>query len=177
MLNKTAFARPYAEAAYAQAQEENALGKWADMLQLLNIVASDPQMQALVLDPRISSEQLETLVLDVCADRLTQTGANFVKILLRSERFMYAQQINELYEELRADAENVLDVEVVSAFEMGPEQVTKIVDSMEERYGKKIEISTRIDESLIGGVIIRAGDSVIDASLRGRINKLSQEFV
>jgi len=177
MLDKTAFARPYAEAAYAQAREESALGKWADMLRLLNMVASDPQMQVLVLDPRINSEQLETLVLDVCADRLTKTGANFVKILLRSERFMYAQQISELFEELRADAGNVLDVEVVSAFEMGSEQVTKIVDSMEGRYGKKIEISTRIDELLIGGVIIRAGDSVIDASLRGRINKLSQEFV
>jgi F-type H+-transporting ATPase subunit delta len=177
MLEKTAFARPYAEAVFAQAQEENNLGKWAEMLQLLNIVASDKQMQSLIVNPRISSEQLESLVLDVCGDRLTKTGTNFVKVLLESERFVYAQQIYELFEQLRADAEGVLEVEVISAFQMESDQVARIADTMKNRYGKRIEMSTRIDESLIGGIIIRAGDSVIDASLRGGLKQLSQEFM
>jgi F-type H+-transporting ATPase subunit delta len=177
MLEKTAFARPYAEAVFAQAQEENNLGKWAEMLQLLKIVASDKQMQSLIVNPRVSSEQLEALILDICGDRLTRTGTNFVKVLLESERFVYAQQIYELFEQLRADAEGVLEVEVISAFKMESDQVARIADTMKKRYGKKIEMSTRIDESLIGGVIIRAGDSVIDASLRGGLKQLSQEFV
>ncbi len=177
MLEKTAFARPYAEAVFAQAQEENNLGKWAEMLQLLKIVAADKQMQTLIVNPRVSSEQLEALILDICGDRLTRTGTNFVKVLLESGRFMYAQQIYELFEQLRADAECVLEVEVISAFQMESDQVARIADTMKNRYGKKIEMSTRIDESLIGGVIIRAGDSVIDASLRGSLKQLSQEFV
>ena len=176
MLEKTAFARPYAEAAFAQAQEENNLGKWAEMLLLLKIVASDKQMQTFIVNPRISSEQLEALILDICGDRLTRTGTNLVKVLLESERFEYAQQIYELFEQFRADAEGMLEVEVVSAFQMEPDQVAKIAETMKKRYGRKIEMSTRIDESLIGGVIIRAGDSVIDASFRGSLKQLSQEF-
>ena len=176
MLEKTAFARPYAEAAFGQAQEENALGKWSDMLRLLGIIASDPQMQILITNPRAGSGQLQALVLDVCGDRLNRTGTNFVKILLESGRFIFARQIHELFEQLRADAEGVLEVEVVSAFQMEPDQVTKIVDLMKNRYGRNIEISTRVDASLIGGIIIRAGDSVIDASIRGSLRQLSREF-
>ena len=176
MQEKSAFARPYAEAAFAQAQEENDLGNWSEMLQHLGIVASDPQIKMLIDNPRVGSGKLESLVLDICSGHLNRTRTNFVKLLLASGRFIYARQISELFEMLRASAEGVLEVEVISAFQMDQGQVSKIVDAMKQRCGKKIEISTRVDESLIGGVIIRAGDSVIDASLSGSLRQLRQEF-
>lgn len=176
MLEKSAFARPYAEAAFAQAQDENDLGNWSGMLQHLSTVASDPQIKMLIDNPRVGSGKIEALVLDLCAGHLNRTRTNFVRILLDSGRFIYATQICELFEMLRANAEGVLEVEVISAFQMDEGQVSKIVDAMKQRYGKKIEISTRVDETLIGGIIIRAGDSVIDASLSGSLRQLRQEF-
>lgn len=176
MLEKTTIARPYAQAVFEYARENNEVEQWSAMLQLLGVIASDRDMQRLLSDPRVTDEQLAELVADLCGNRLTAAGGNFVKILISSQRLQYAEQIAELYEAMRFEEEGKARVEVLSAYPLEPQQEQKISAAMAGRLDKNIVISSVVDNKLIGGVVVRAGDSVIDASIRGRIDALRNEL-
>lgn len=176
MQENTTLARPYATAAFELAQEASDLAAWSEMLHLLNLIVSDPQMQRVLNNPRLDSKFLADFVLDISAERLSETGRNFVRVLADAGRLSLAPQIYQLFEQRRTDSEGVVDVEVVSAYELEQDEQDKIATAMAKRFGKKINISTRIDDSLIGGTVIRAGDSVIDASIRGRLRQLGSEL-
>ena len=176
MQENTTIARPYARAVFEQSQEEGDLQKWSVMLQLLKLIVSDPAMQSVIKNPRLEREKLAELILDICGKHLTESGRNFVNLLVDAGRISVAPQIHALFEEKKDRAEGVAGVEVISAYPLDDNQQEKIKKIMAKRLGKKIDITTRIDKSLIGGAVIRAGDSVIDASLKGRLKQLSHNF-
>jgi len=176
MQEKTTIARPYARAAFEQAREEGDLQKWSAMLQLLNLVVSDSNMQPVISNPRLDSKKLAELILDICGKHLTESGQNFIRLLVETGRLSVAPEIYEIFEEKKVRAEGIAEVEVISAYPLDDEQQENIKKFMAKRLGKKVDITTRIDETLIGGAIIRAGDSVIDASLKGRLKQLSHNF-
>ncbi|HKK16381.1 MAG TPA: F0F1 ATP synthase subunit delta [Gammaproteobacteria bacterium] len=169
-------ARPYARAAFECAQEEGNLDQWSSMLNVLKLVVSDEDMQAVIVSPRIENQQLIDFVTEICGDNLDEHGRNFVAILVNADRLLLMPQISGLFEALKAEAEGVAGVEVISAYPLDTDQEEKIRQIMAKSLGKKIVISTSIDESLIGGAIIRSGDSVIDASIKGRLRQLSHNF-
>lgn len=176
MLEKATIARPYAEAAFAQALEEGKLGEWSEMLSLLSVIVSDESMRGVINNPTLSSEQLHQFIVDIAGDKLSKTGNNFTRVLVDAERIGLAAEILSLFEQKRAAAEGISDVDVISAYALDDAQVNTISESISKRLGKKIDINTEEDSDLIGGVIIRAGDSVVDASLRGRLKELNSVF-
>ena len=176
MLEKATIARPYAEAAFAQALEEGKLADWANMLGVLKTVITDTNMRSVINNPKLNSEQLYQFIIDVCGGSLSQTGKNFVKILVDAERIGLAAEIFTVFENKRAAAEGISDVDVITAYPLDDAQVKTISDAISKRLGKNVDINTKEDKNLIGGVIIRAGDSVIDASLRGRLKELNSVF-
>ena len=167
-------ARPYAVAAFKQAEEEDRLGEWAEMLELLAAIARDPTMSGLIANPKVDRSRLVELVIDVCGDRLSDTGRNFVRVVGHYGRFALLPDISERFAEERAAREGRNQVQVTSAFELSEPQRATIVDAMEKRLGTRVTLDCSIDDALIGGVVIRAGDLVIDASLRGRLEQLAQ---
>ena len=176
MLEKATIARPYAEAAFAHALEEGKLSDWSAMLEQLNVVVSDANMHGVINNPKLSSEQLHQFIVDICGDKLSNTGKNFVRILIDAERIGLAVEIFSIFEQKRAAAEGISEVDVISAYPLDDAQISAISESISKRIGKKVDINTEEDIDLIGGVIIRAGDSVIDASLRGRLKELNSVF-
>lgn len=173
MQENITIARPYARAAFEQASADGDLALWSTMLRLLGQIASDPQMHAIIRNPKVSHAQLTDILLDICGKQLNEKGQNFVRILVESGRLVVAKQINILYKAMKAAEEGIAGVDVISAYPLEDNQRQQIEKVMTKRLGKKIEITTRVDQSLIGGAIIRAGDSVIDASLKGRLQQLS----
>ncbi len=170
-------ARPYAIAAYKQATEEGKLAEWSAMLALLSTVNHDPTMAGLIANPTVNREQLADLVIDVCGDQLSNTGRNFVRILAQYRRLGEAREIARVYEDVRARSEKRSDVIVTSAYPLTPAEQNDINVAMTKRLGTKVDLSVRVDSALVGGVVIRAGDLVIDASIRGRLNGLAQSVV
>ena len=167
-------ARPYAVAAFKQADEEGRLGEWAGMLELLAAIARDPLMSGLIANPGVDRARLVDLFIEVCGDRLSDTGRNFVRVVGEYGRFALLPDISERFAEERAAREGRNQVHVTSAFELSATHRTTIVAAMEKRLGTKVTLECGVDDSLIGGVVIRAGDLVIDASLRGRLAQLAQ---
>lgn len=177
MAEKTTLARPYAQAVFdlarAQGKDGAGLKAWSEMLELAASVATDPQMQSLIGDPRIRKEQLVQLVLDVCGTKLDEAGQNFIKLLVENRRLDVLPEIRAHYEAQRAEAEGTLQAQVVSAFPLSAEQQSKIASALKARLGRSINVTASVDQSLLGGVIIRAGDMVIDGSARGQLANLA----
>ena len=169
-------ARPYAIAAFKQAQREGQVQAWSDMLGLLEIVMRDPMLGGLIVNPKVDNDDLAALILDVCAERLSNTGKNFVKVLAAYGRLGLVPDVARLFNEERARIEGRSEVRVTSAFELTSAQEQTIADAMASKLGATVDLSVHVDSSLIGGVIIRAGDLVIDASLRGRLGQLAQSL-
>ena len=177
MLENSTIARPYATAVFELAQETGQVEEWSAMLGLLGVLTSDKDMRQLITNPRVSRQQLQDLVFDVCGAGLSDLGRNLVKLLVGAGRLQYTANIKDQYEQMRAAAEGKVDVEVVTAYTLDEQQQDSIAEIMAGRLSKQVNIVTSVDESLIGGAIIRAGDSVIDASLRGRLTELRNELV
>ena len=176
MLETSTIARPYATAVFELAQETGQVEEWSAMLGLLGVLTSDKDMRQLITNPRVSRQQLQDLVFDVCGAGLSDLGRNLVKLLVGAGRLQYTANIKDQYEQMRAAAEGKVDVEVVTAYTLDEQQQGSIAEIMAGRLSKQVNIVTSVDESLIGGAIIRAGDSVIDASLRGRLTELRNEL-
>jgi len=177
MQDVSALARPYGLAAFKQAQEEGSIEKWSDMLELLVLIMQDATMRGLIANPKVNDRQLAALVIDVAGDGLSKTGQNLVRIVAENERLGEMAGIAAVFEEERDRIEGRSHVEVTSAFELTDSQQQSIGASMSKRLGTEVDVSVTVDKSLIGGVIIRAGDTVIDASLRGRLSQLGQSLM
>jgi len=177
MAEKSTLARPYANAIFDLAREQGNLKKWSEMLQLIAVVAEDAVMQALIANPEFARSKLEALFLDICGDGLDEQGRNLVRLLVENRRLDVAPQIAELYEARRAEAEGTVDVEVVSAFALDEAMQSQLAAALERRLGRKVNLRVKIDASLIGGVQVRAGDLVIDASITGRLEQLANTLM
>ena len=172
MAETITVARPYAQAAFNYATEQQALREWSDMLALLAMVAADPDMVRVIESPQLTEKQLADLMVDVCGDRLTDKGANFVRVLADNRRLELLPDIAALFEIQRQEAEGTIKAELVSAYPATDEQQALIIESLRRRLGKDIELSCSTDAGLLGGAIIRAGDLVIDGSVRGKLQRL-----
>lgn len=177
MIETSALARPYALAAYEQATIEGTMAEWSASLELLGSVVSDARMVEMIVNPRVDDDGLTKLVLEVCEGRLSPTQENFVRLLVEAGRLSLAFDICALFERERAKADGRASVSVVSAFELDEAQRDSLSRSMAARLEREIDLEVSVDKTLIGGAIIRSGDVVIDASLRGRLRQLEAEFL
>ena len=174
MAESITIARPYAKAAFEAAKEKGALTVWSDMLAYSSAVALDENMRVVLDHPALTSEQKAQLFSDVCGDKLTTEGKNFVSVLSEHDRLGLVPDIAELFENFKAQLEQSVDVEVESAFELGKEQQDKLVQALSKKLDRSVVVSSTVNQALIGGAIIRAKDLVIDASVRGKIAKLAE---
>ncbi|HEC18959.1 MAG TPA: F0F1 ATP synthase subunit delta [Gammaproteobacteria bacterium] len=173
MAEKSTIARPYAEAVFQLAQESGQLQAWSELLQTLALITSDADMQSLIGNTSINREQLAQLVIDVAADVMTEQGQNLVRLLAENRRLDVVAEIAEQYDALKAEAEKTVEAEIIAAQEVSAEQQAKIAERLKARLGRDVSLTCKVDESLMGGAIIKAGDMVIDGSVSGQLNKLS----
>jgi len=174
MDDPSALARPYGLAAFSQAQEEGTVEEWGATLGLLTTIMQDATMRALIANPKVNNQQLAELIIDVGGDGISKTGGNFVRLMAENERLGEVASVAAVFQAERDASEGRSHVEVTSAFALTEPQQNSIADSMRKRLGTEVDVSVTVDKSLIGGVVIRAGDTVIDASLRGRLDQLGQ---
>jgi F-type H+-transporting ATPase subunit delta len=162
MAELRTLARPYAKAAFEYADGEGDLGAWLHELSLIAAVVDDARVQDLLSDPALTTAEQAERFVDLCADELGDSRKRFVHVLAENRRLGLAGQIAELFAELKAQREQSVDVELISAFDV-PESVSaRIAAALGERLQREVVVSTETDSSLIGGVLIRAGDLVID---------------
>jgi len=176
VAEKATLARPYARAVFEQARDENKAQEWSALLELLAAITADPLLRRVARNPRVSAEQLTELLMELCAERLMPTGRNFVQLLVHAGRLEVVTEIQAQFERRRLHAEGRANVEVIAAFELDDALRNRIREVMTRRLGREVTLSASVDKSLIGGAVIRSGDSVIDASVRGRLRILGNQL-
>lgn len=174
MAELTTLARPYAKAAFEYARDAKALDRWSTMLATLAVVSRDAAVAKLLDSPNLTAEQKGDKLVELCSEELDDKAANYIKYLARNDRLNLLPQVQELFEDLKADHEKTIEVDVVTAFELTKEQQDKLLNSLKAKLQRDVTLQTAIDKSLIGGAIIRAGDLTIDGSVRGRLVKLAE---
>lgn len=169
MSQALTLARPYARAAFAIAREGNALPAWSDALAFAARVAADPTVAALLGNPGLIQADATTLLAPEGADA---TFGNFLGLLFENRRLPLLPEIAGMFDELRFEAERVVKAKVTSAVAMPAAELETIKAALKKRFGRDVEVETAVDESLIGGAVIDAGDVVIDGSLKGKLGRL-----
>lgn len=173
MAEVSTIVRPYAVAAFKLAKEKNALPHWSEMLGFAAAVVADPRMQAYIENPETTPAELEKTFLAIVGDRLDDAGKNLIRLLVEYDRLALLPELTAAFEELKAEAEGVLDAEITAATKPTDAEVQALVKRLESKFGKKIEANVKVDPEIIGGVKIIVGDTVIDASVRGQLQELA----
>ncbi|EGV52639.1 F0F1 ATP synthase subunit delta [Candidatus Endoriftia persephone] len=169
-------ARPYAEAVFDHAEEKGNLDLWSDMLSFLTAVVEEPTLAAVIRDPMFERAQLTDLMLEISGGRLNEEGANLVKLLVENGRLLVVPEITAMFEQLKAESQRMLKVHVRSAYVLKPAQEKQIAAALKAKLGRDVTVTSEKDPELIGGVHIRAGDLVIDGSVRGQLQQLANEL-
>lgn len=172
-MERATLARPYAEALVKLAAAGGDWQAWSDRLAQLALVAADPQVAGLATNPAVPAARVAELIVAVCGDRLGAEGNNLVGLLAENKRLALLPEIIELFEVMKAAQEGVLEAHVATAYELSPAQMASLVAKLEAKFGRKVNASQSLDAELIGGVVIRVGDEVMDASVRGGLEGLA----
>ena len=173
MAEAISVARPYAVAAFDEANKLGELKSWSDMMGSAANAVVNPEVHALITSPRVTHGQLENLMLALCGDKLSVMQINFIKLIVENQRLILLPEIAAMFESMRAEAEMSVDVVVTSAFDLDAAQKQKITAAMKKRMGREIRLTCETDRELLGGIIIRAGDKVRDGSARSNLAELA----
>jgi F-type H+-transporting ATPase subunit delta len=173
MAEPITIARPYAEAVFKLAEQSSTLAQWSQMLASMAQVARNPDMLLLIGDPKVGDAQCASIFFATCGEGLTEEARNFVKLLLDNGRLALVPEIAELFEQQKNEREGVIDADITTAFELDQAQLQGLVADLERRFKRRVNPHVRIDKSLIGGVQIVVGDTVIDGSVRGKLAGMS----
>ncbi|MEM7053931.1 MAG: F0F1 ATP synthase subunit delta [Pseudomonadota bacterium] len=177
MLAETTLARPYARAAFDLAEKSAALEPWRNALSAAAEVVATESASRILGNPKIDAEQIIALFGDALGGHMTDTFKNFLNVLMHYRRLPLLPEIYAQFEILRRASEQRLKVHVTSAIELDAGQREKLAARLKQRFGAEVDMETDVDAELIGGLVVRAGDRVIDSSLRGRLEQLGRQLV
>jgi F-type H+-transporting ATPase subunit delta len=172
MSDLTTIARPYAKAAFDFAVKEQAVDKWAEMLFFCAEIAKNDRFSDL-LNGAVSSHVIADIFIKIADEQLNEQGQNFIKLLAENGRLSVLPNIVTLFAHYKAEHEKTAQVDVTSATALSAEQEANIIARLEKRLARKVKLNCNVDDTLIGGLIIQAGDLVIDGSVRGKLTKLA----
>ncbi len=173
MAEAITVARPYAEAIFKLGVSADSLAQWSKILHLCASIAENDQIKLLIGNPTVSADKLGTIFLEIGRGKFSEEAKNLIKILTENKRILILPQISQLYEQLKAQHEGILEAKIISAFALEGKQLKKLVENLEQKFKHKIEPQVSIDPELIGGIKVEVGDEIFDASVRGKLEAMA----
>ena len=172
MSEMNTVARPYAKAAFEFAVENQSLDSWHAMLVFAAEVAKNSEMKGF-LSSSASPEKMAEVFSQVCGEQLNDKGQNLIKVMAENGRLAALPAVVDLFAEMQAEFSKEITVDVVSATELSADQSDKLSAALEKRLERKVKINCSVDATVVGGLVIKADDIVIDSSIRGKLTRLS----
>lgn len=173
MADISTLARPYAKAVFELAQVAGRFEDWQKTLDTLAAIAELEEVGQLLKDPRVSTAEQAEVFMAAASDVLDGKGRNFVRVLAQYRRLAALPAIAADYTTLRAAAENTVQAELRTAVEASEAQRNRIRDALAKKLDRKVELACVVDPEVLGGAVIKAGDLVIDSSVRGKLERLA----
>jgi len=177
MAELSTLARPYAKAVFELARDEGKLAEWSALLAGLAAAVRDKQVAAAIGHPAVGRGQLADVLVQVMGGKASEHGKNLLKLLSEYSRLKLAPMLAEQFEALRAEHEQRVEVEIVSAAPVDAAQQQALVAAVKKKLARDVNVQWKTDPTLIAGARIRAGDTVIDGSISGELARLRQALV
>lgn len=177
MAEASTLARPYAQAVFNQASRDDSFDSWSETLNLLKEVTTNQSIQEIISNPEIQRSDVIALIEDIGKDKLDEKGINFLKVTAENGRLELIPEIAGSYELLQAERSDSIEAMVTSAFAVNAAQKKIIAAALKKKFDCEVTIKTKIDKTLIGGIIIRAGDVVIDGSVKTQLEKITHSLL
>lgn len=174
MAELTTLARPYAKAAFEFAQGAKQLQSWNEALEVSAAVAAQEQVQKALSASALSAAQKASVFVQICGDTLDEAQQNFIHTLASNKRLALLPYIKDLFARMKAQQEKTIDVDVSAAYELPADLIQKLAQALSAKLDRTVNVQGSVDKSLLGGVVIHTGDTVIDGSVRGRLAKLAE---
>jgi F-type H+-transporting ATPase subunit delta len=176
MSELVTMARPYATAVFKRAKESDSAAKWSKELAFLKAMLNDELIFRVIHDPKVKKTDLFELLIGICDEQFDDEGRNFLRLLIENNRLSLVPAIAELFEIYKSQDEGTIDVDISTAYTFSKEDKHRFDEALRKAFGKKVNMHIHVDKSLIGGVLVRAGDQVIDGSVRGQLQQLAQRL-
>jgi F-type H+-transporting ATPase subunit delta len=173
MAELSTLARPYAKAAFNAALETGDINAWSTALATLGAIIGSDEVHQFIGNPSITASEKANTLASIAGDDCNEGAKNLLDVLAENNRFPLLEEISEQFELLKADHEKSARVIVKSAFSLSDAQQKTLSDKLAKKFDREVTLTVEIDTALIGGVIIKAGDLVIDDSVRGKLSKLA----
>jgi F-type H+-transporting ATPase subunit delta len=173
MAEKTTIARPYAKAAFQEAKSDKRLGQWSTILHNAAAVVHDTRVHELLNSPSVTGEELAQFVIDLSGTEVDEHAKNFFRALAENRRLSYLPEISALFDTFKDEEESVIDVSVTSAAPIDSAQQQALAKALERKLKRTVRLHCETDSTLIGGAVLRAGDTVIDGSLLSRLKRIA----
>ena len=171
MAELATIARPYAEALFRVAKSGD-LAAWAPLVSEMAQVAAHPDVKAMADNPNVPADQVADTFLSLLKSPLNDQARNLIRMLVENGRLTLLPEIGAQFAALKNAQEGAADAEIFSAFELSDAQVKELIGTLEKKFGRKLNPSVAIDNSLIGGVRVVVGDEVLDTSVRAKLQKM-----
>lgn len=177
MAEVRTLARPYARSVFEIARDADALAAWSQALAAVAEIVVNDDVASVMNNPNVDDDQLAESIISIAGgDNLPEHSGNYVRLLATNKRLVLAPEIAEEFETMRAEYERRMDVTVTSAAAFSEQQQQALSDSLEQRLSAQVSLSFEQDEDLIAGAVIRAGDLVIDRSMRSQLARMQQRL-
>jgi F-type H+-transporting ATPase subunit delta len=167
-------ARPYARASFEYASATNSLVSWSNALAILVAAGREKVIVELLASPTLSARQKAAALINLGGDKIDAKVGRFLIVLAENKRLSLLPQIQCLFERLKSQQEKFLNAEVQTAFALTDDTQKALIEKLSANFDSLVSLTVSIDKTLIGGVVIRIGDTVIDGSVRGRLTKLTE---
>jgi len=174
MSELATLARPYAAAVFKRAKETNATEKWSQSLAFIAAILGNKDISVVVDNPKVGSQKIVDLILGICEGQVDKEGENFLKLLVHNKRLALLPYVAEIFEAYKAEDEGYVDVDVFTAYPFADTVQQRFTETLEKKLNKKVHMKVTVDASLIGGVLVRAGDRVIDGSIKGQLQHMQK---
>ena len=172
MAELLTLARPYAKAAFAYASEQNAIDNWSAALQLLSATVQDGAFSAYLNRPELTPAEQVSVFAKVLGEQQSTAVSNFLTLIADNGRLALLPEIEAEFEQLKSQNNNTVDVVIESAFPLTSVQEQLLTHALEKKFEAAVNVSVEVKPELIAGVVIRAGDQVIDDSARNKLEKM-----
>ncbi|MFM2485919.1 F0F1 ATP synthase subunit delta [Celerinatantimonas yamalensis] len=172
MAEQRTIARPYAKAAFEYAVEHQAIDKWSDMLDFASLVVQDPKVEE-YLSNADKTQLMADLFVNICGEQLDEHGQNLIRVMASNKRLGVLPSVCEQFMAFRAEHQKEIVVQIESAAELSQSQLQDLTRALEKRFARKVQLECSVNSDLIAGMVITAGDTVIDSSVKGQLTKLS----
>ena len=174
MAELNTVARPYTKAAFEYALDKGSLDQWSNMLSTAALVVQDSTMAQVLSNPALTTEQKAEVLISVCEEQMDDAGRNFAYLLAEKQRLVLLPEISLQFEQLKAAQEKSVEVDLTTAYALDDQQQERLAQALSTKLGREVKLTSQVDKSILGGVVIRSNDLVIDGSVRARLAKLAE---